>query len=65
MILRFHIIGFRKNLEINETEDNGKCIQILKPTRIILGRHVLDNVRMRILNWKAKEGNEEVIIEQR
>ena len=61
----WRIIGFRKNLEINETEDKGKYIQIIKPTRIILGRHVLDDVRMRILNWKAKEGNEEVIIEQR
>lgn len=61
----WRIIGFKKNLGLSETEENGKCIQVIKPTRIILGRSVLESVKMRIMNWKEQDGNEDVIIEQR
>lgn len=60
----WRIIAFRNNLKLSETEE-GKCIQVIKPTRIILGRCVHDSVRTRIMNWKEQEGNKDVIIEHR
>lgn len=61
----WRIISFRKSLGLSETVENGTYISVPKPTKIILGKRVLDNVKKRILNWNAQNENKHVIIEQR
>lgn len=61
----WRIIAFRKNLELSETEEKGKCVRIIKPTRIILGKNISYGVKNRIMNWREKAGNENIVIEQR
>ena len=36
----WRIIAFSKNLSLSQTEKNGKCIHIIKPTRVILGKNI-------------------------
>lgn len=60
----WRIIGFRESLGLSENE-KGKCISIIKPTRIILGKYVRDSVKIRIMNWKERDENKNVTIEQR
>lgn len=61
----WRIIAFPKNLALNETEKKGKCIRIIKPTKIILGKNISYKVKNRIMNWVEKAGNENIVIVQR
>lgn len=59
----WRIIGFTKNLEIGETDVNGKCIKAIKPNRIILGKYISCEVKNRILQYAKCNGD--LIIDQR
>lgn len=61
----WRIIAFSKNLSLSESNKNGKCIHIIKPTKIIMGRQIADTVKRRIISWKEKDDNEDVFIVQR
>lgn len=61
----WRIIAFRKNIELSENEKNGKCIDVIKPTKIILGKYVSDVLKSRIMKWQKSVGNEDIIIVQK
>lgn len=59
----WRIIAFRETLGLGKDE-NGKCIKIIKPTRVILGKNVSQRVKSWITRWKEKAGNESIRIVQ-
>ncbi len=61
----WRIIAFRKNLALSKTEEKGKCIRIIKPTKIILGKNISCEVKSRIMNWQGKAENTNIVIAQR
>jgi len=55
IIARHNILGI-------EESDEGKCIAVPKPTKIILGKNSSDDLKRRIAAWKEKEENKDVSI---
>lgn len=63
--IKWRIIAFSKNLSLSQTEKKEKCIHIIKPTRVILGKNISYKIKRRIIDWKEKAGNENISIMQR
>ncbi len=61
----WRIISFKNNMELENDAQDGKCIQVIKPTRIILGKNIIDKNKKRIIHWQEKKENQHIMIVQR
>ena len=60
----WRIIAFRKSLALSKTEEKGKCVRIIKPTKIILGKNISYEIRSRIMHWQKRAENKNIAIVQ-
>lgn len=61
----WRIVAFQKMLGITDDISNGKCIDAIKPTKIILGKNVSAELSDRIIKWVNKQENPKTLIEKR
>ena len=60
----WRIIAFGNMLEI--TADNkGKCIDAIKPSKIILGKDAPSVLYDKVIDWTSRPGNETILVEKR
>ena len=61
----WRIIALGKMLGITEGNINGKCIDAISPSKIILGKNISVTLYNRIINWICRSENKNILIEKR
>ena len=61
----WRIIAFGKMLGITPDNNNGKCIDAIKPAKIILGKNASTDLYNRIIDWTSRAENKNIFVEQR